>query len=461
MKAKIIATIGPTSANYESILKMAEEGVSGFRINFAHGDQSLWSEYVNLIRRVEEILRKPITIIGDLRGPSIRLGELDEPLILRKGESAIIVLKNKGSSREKEIPLPIPVVFRNLEVGDVIVMDDGRVRLKITNVRQDSLEVMALTDAIIKSRKALVVVNKDFELPSLTSKDLSDLKFALNHDFDYISLSYVRTHEDIQVLKDILLSKGYEDIGVIAKIETKSAVENIDEIIEASDVILVARGDLGMNFGLEEIPYLQKHIIRKSLEHGKPVIVATQLLESMINNPVPTRAEIVDITDAISEGVDALMLTGETAIGRYPIEAVRWLKKIIETAESRVEIQRIREPRDIKMRFSKGIAELAEDLQAKLVIFSKRGKTAKSISILRPLIDFYVGTPNIKTLRKINILWGIKAYLIKAENYEEGLEKTYNILRELDEVKAGDLVVLTYGLRKEEQIIKVKKVSLD
>ena len=459
MKTKIIATIGPASGNYETITRMVEEGVAGFRINFAHGNPDVWLEYVDMVRKAEEKLGKPLTIIGDLRGPSIRLGELDQPLILKKGEIAIITPKNTGSAKEREIPLPSMKVFRELEVGDIIVMDDGRVKLKVMDVRSNELEVMALTDAVIKSRKAVIVMNKDFELPSLTSKDVADINFALKHDFDYIALSYVRTSKDLQILRDMLESKGYLDVGIIAKIETRASIENLDEIIEATDVVLVARGDLGMNFGLEEIPHLQKLIVRKSLEHGKPVIVATQLLESMIENPVPTRAEIVDITMAVCEGVDALMLTGETAIGNYPVDAVKWLRKTIEVAESRVEIQRIRKPKDVKMRFAKGIAELAEDLQAKLIIYSKKGKTAKTISILRPTIDFYTGTPSIRTLRKINILWGIKSCLVKAETYEEGLEETYKKLKELNEIRIGDLVILTYGLREEEQIIKVRKVT--
>ncbi|RLG74985.1 MAG: hypothetical protein DRO14_05130 [Thermoprotei archaeon] len=301
-------------------------------------------------------------------------------------------------------------------------------------------------------------MNKEFDIPPITERDLENIDFAIKHDFDYIGLSYVRRRKDIELLRDILRRKD-ADLGIIAKIETKSAVRNVKSIAESADVVLVARGDLGMNFGLEEIPHLQRLIVRSALESGKPVIVATQLLESLIEKPVPTRAEVVDVTVAVSEGVDALMLTGETAVGKYPLEAIRWLKRIVTAAEEKVEIYTNRRVLSLKARYAKGVAELAEDLNAKLIIYSIRGVTARLISLLRPSVPFFVGSPSNKQLRKLNILWGIKPLHVPANSYEEGLEKTYETLRIKGAVEVGDLVVLTYGLRSDEQVIKIRKVT--
>lgn len=459
VKTKIIASLGPTSSSYDVILRLAEAGASGFRINFAHGDHAFWKPLVDNVLKAEEALGKPLTLIGDLRGPSIRLGELDAPIQLKKGDRVKLILGSKGSSNNREVPLPIKEVYDALDVGDVIVMDDGRARLEVLDVSSSYVELMALADTVIKSEKTLVVVNKDFDLPTLTDKDLADLKFALEHNFDYIGLSYVKAPTDIESLRSVLKRWGHEDVKIIAKIETKSAIENLEGIIEVADAVLVARGDLGMILGLEKVPHLQRFIVDKAIEMEKPVIIATQILESMVESPVPTRAEVVDVNTAISEGVDALMLTGETAIGKYPVEAVRWLKRIIKAAEDSMSITRRRTPKSLWASFTKGVTSLAEDLCAKLVIYSVHGNTARLTSLLRPAIDFYVGTPNVKVLKQINILWGVKGYLVKASSYDEGLEETFKLLKQLNEVRLGDLVVLTYGLRGDEQVIRVKKVE--
>lgn len=458
-KVKIIASLGPSSSDFKTIFELAEAGASGFRINFAHGDHAFWLPILGSLVKVEELLRRPLTLIGDLRGPSIRLGDIKGIVKLRKGDRVRLILSDECSPENLELPLPIKEVYENLEVGDVIVMDDGRAKLEVVDVTPNYIELMALTDAIIKSRKALTIPNKDFDLPSLTNKDLEDLKFALEHNVDYIGLSCVRTAADIESLRSLLKRWGHEEVKIIAKIETKAAVDNLDEVIEASDAVLVARGDLGMVMGLEKIPYLQSIIINKAMEKERPVIIATQLLESMIENPVPTRAEVVDVTTAVTEGVDALMLTGETAVGKYPVEAVKWLKKIIKAAEEKFLVSRRRVTKSLWASFTKGVISLAEHLNAKLVIYSVHGNTARLTSLLRPTVIFYVGTSDSKVLKQLNILWGVKGYLVKASSYDEGLEETFQLLKQLNEVKLGDLIILTYGLRGSEQVIRVKKVE--
>jgi pyruvate kinase len=456
VNTKIIASLGPASCDLNTVINLCKEGVSGFRINFAHGNEELWKSMVENVLRAESICSKPLAIIGDLRGPSIRLGELKGQIAVKKGETIKLVLSERSEGRE--LPLPVKEVYEQLEVGDLIIMSDGKFRFRVSEIGE-FVELTALTDALISSRNTIAVANKEFDLPLLREKDLADIEFAVKNKFSYIGLSYVRGPSDLEMLRKVIKKSGGERTKIIAKIETKSAVKNLDEIVELCDAVLVARGDLGMNFGLEEIPYLQRKIIKRSIEIGKPVILATQLLESMIENPIPTRAEVVDISTATSEGVDALMLTGETAIGKHPVEAVKWLRKIIETTERKLTINKFRDVKGLNERFVKGVVELAEDINSKLVVFSKFGNTPRRMALLRPAVEFYVGTPDIEVARTLSILWGIKAYEISALDYDEGLEKTYEFLKKKGELRFGDLVIMAYGLKEQEQAIKLRRVS--
>jgi len=456
VNTKIIASLGPASCDLNTVINLCKEGVSGFRINFAHGNEELWKSMVENVLRAESICSKPLAIIGDLRGPSIRLGELNGQIAVKKGETIKLVLSER--SERRELPLPVKEVYEQLEVGDLIIMSDGKFRFRVSEIGE-FVELTALTDALISSRNTIAVANKEFDLPLLREKDLADIEFAVKNKFSYIGLSYVRGPSDLEMLRKVIKKSGGERTKIIAKIETKSAVKNLDEIVELCDAVLVARGDLGMNFGLEEIPYLQRKIIKRSIEIGKPVILATQLLESMIENPIPTRAEVVDISTATSEGVDALMLTGETAIGKHPVEAVRWLRKIIETTERKLTINKFRDVKGLNERFAKGVVELAEDINSKLVVFSKFGNTPRRMALLRPAVEFYVGTPDIEVARALSILWGIKAYEISALDYDEGLEKTYEFLKKKEELRFGELVIMAYGLKEQEQAIKLRRVS--
>ncbi len=456
LRTKVIVSLGPSTRSEEIIIELAKLGVSGFRINFAHGEPKEWDFYVKAVRHAEEITGKPLALIGDLRGSSIRIGELDSEVRVSRGESVRFVLSSRGGGKD-EVPLPNPKVFESVDVGDVIVMDDGKVRLRISEVGPDYIVATALTDAVIRSRKTLVVKDREFDLPVLTSKDIEDIKYACSRGFDYLGLSYVRTPEDVRLLKDYMRELGC-NARVIAKIETRQALRNLESIVAEADVVLVARGDLGMCFGIEEIPRIQKRIVMTSRRLGKPVILATQLLESMIEKQVPTRSEVVDISVAISEGVDALMLTGETSIGKYPVEAASWLVKIVRTTEEYVRPEYVPPIENIKVMYAKGVVELAKYLKGKIVIYSMKGTTAIFIASLRPSVDTYVGVPSIEVARKLSILWGINPIVINAKNYDEGLEKTYSELLGKGLIRIGDLVVLTYGLRGDEQIIKVRRV---
>uniref|UniRef100_A0A7C2VCW3 Pyruvate kinase n=1 Tax=Ignisphaera aggregans TaxID=334771 RepID=A0A7C2VCW3_9CREN len=467
MFVKKIVSIGPASGKYEIVKAMAELGVNGFRINFAHGSPEEWRQYAEFVRRAESELGRPLALIGDVQGPSIRLGEIKNPVVVKKGEVIrFVYASSTNESSPKGIPVPLRRFFEFIDVGDVIVMDDGKTRMQVIDRGPGYVEATALTDSIIKSRKTLTIAGKELDIPLLSEKDKACIKFAIENDFDYIGLSYVRAPEDVESVRELLKKYGGDSLGIITKIETRSALKNLGDIVEVSDVVLVARGDLGMNFGLEEIHTLQKQVVDACLEKRTPVIVATQLLESMVENPIPTRAEVVDVTVAIEMGVDALMLTGETSVGKYPVEAVQWLKRIADHAETRISTfmdRIVSKARDrlegMRLRFAKGVIELAEDLGAKLLVFSMYGKTARRIASLKPRVPIYVASPNIRVLRKLSILWGLNLMLVDAKSYDEGMQKTLEKAMELGHVGYGELAVLTYGLREPRQRVEILRIE--
>ena len=464
-RVKVIASLGPSTSSPETVESLVSLGVSGFRINFSHGSQKEWGEYVKLVREAEEKLGRHVALIGDLRGPSVRTGELKETISLRKGESVEFFYGEK-SEVSKAVPVPVRELFDVVEEGDEVVMDDGRTRLRVVEVKGSSFTALAVTDSKISSNKALVIRGKEVALPTLSEKDLDDLEFAVSQGFDYIGLSYVRTKKDVETLREYLERKGGNDVWVIAKIETRGAVNNLEEIALVSDAVMVARGDLGMNFGLEEIPHLEREIVNKAIRARKPVIVATQLLESMRENQVPTRAEVVDVANAVEMGVDALMLSGETSIGKYPVDAVKWLLKIASTAEreageyswARYSSLAREGKLDEKERFVKGVLSMTEDLNAKLLIFTMRGTTARRASTLKPKGEVVVGCPDERVLRKLSLLGSLRTIRVEAKDYEEGLNRLFEAAKAKGLVSPGDLVVLTYGLREPRQRVEVFRV---
>lgn len=458
MRVKLVVSLGPSSSFPDVVASMLREGVSGFRINLAHGRLSDWVEMIRLVRSAESAVSKLASVIVDIRGPSLRLG--DFPDVISVSSGSLVEFCVSGYSKEvPRVPLPHEEVFKSVSVGDLLVMDDGRARFRVVEVSGGCFRAQALTSCELRQRKNVAFPHKEFKTPYMSAEDLEALKNLCRERIDYVDASLVRSVEDIEELRKYLSNIGCEAM-VISKIETKEAVKNLNEVVEASDAVLVARGDLGMNFGLEEVPVLQKSIVETSHKVGKPVIVATQLLESMINNPVPTRAEVSDVTNAVLEGVDALMLTGETAVGKYPVEAVKWLRRIAERAESlyKPTIQRTTEyvKKSLKKRYAKGVVELAEDLGGVLAIYSMKGTTVFTIASLRPKTQYYAGVPTKEVARKLSIVWGADVKVIEASNYMEGLEKLYSSLVDSGELKKGDLVVLTYGLRDKEQVIKVR-----
>ena len=461
-RTKIAVTVGVASRSREIVREMALAGARIFRINFSHGSIEEWRETVRIVREVEAELATHLALVGDLPGPSVRVGILDEPIEVRSGEFVKLVpLDRARGGDEKIIPLPNEAVLKVLRRGHVILMDDGLAAFEVESASASEVVLKALTNARISSRKSMVVRGRDLDLPTISSREVEIVKFAATEEFDYIGLSYVRGEHDVAMLRGMLLSLGAEQTSIIAKIEIPAAVKNLEEIVDAADAILVARGDLGMHFPLEEVPRLQSVIIRKSIERGKPVIIATQLLGSMIENPVPTRSEVVDVVAAVSEGVDVLMLTNETAVGKYPVEAVKWLHKIIERYESGITPpRRSVDPReDIRTRFAYGVASLAESLNAAILIYTISGRTAQRIAGFRPSVSVIAVSPSKRTLRRLMLLRGVETVEAFSTSYEEGLnELEKKIMR--GEIRVREpTAVLTYGMR-EELVHLVKIIHL-
>ncbi|MEM4970024.1 MAG: pyruvate kinase [Sulfolobales archaeon] len=426
MRTKIITSIGPASKSHDILREFYRLGVRCMRINFAHGDARFWGEIVSAIRDLEALVKDYICLIGDLPGPSIRLGDFGE-LPFKRGSK--IVFSNAGDG----VPVRDMEFYELVDEGDIILLDDGRVVLEVVSSSWGRVETIALTDGILRSGKGLAIRGKEISSQILRERDLEALRFSVENSFSYIGASHVRSPEDLRIVRKTIQSLGGKQ-KILAKIENMSAVKNIETIAEEADGIVIARGDLGMNIGLEEIPAIQRRIINICREMGKPCIVATQILESMMNSPVPTRAEVGDLYGVIAQGVDGIMLTGETAVGMYPIEAVKWAKRVIERAEKDPEIiyggteqKKIVPSIGRRGRLPYGIYRLSESMQAPIAIIDIDLRDAIPISVNKPKHKIYFITNNIDPYRQAHLLWGVEPI------YTKDLSESTNIIQYIKE----------------------------
>jgi pyruvate kinase len=458
-QTKIVVTVGPSSWNEEMLSAMLREGVEAFRFNFSHADYERFELVAKFLRGHETPLR-PVTLVADLQGPVVRLGEFEE-FPVKAGERVAFCLPEVKSG--ECVPVEEPV-FQVASEEDLILIEAGRLAFRVLRNDGKTILAQALVDGVLKPRKTVAVKGKEFPLPSPTPKDLKDMKFAAERGFDVIALSFVRRGEDVSRTREVLEDMGFEEVRLVAKIETRSAVERLEEVLSAADAVLVARGDLAAYFELEQIYAVQEQILRRARAAGKPTIVATQLLESMIENPLPTRSEVVDVITAVRMGADALMLAGETAAGRYPLEAVRWLKRIIAEAERMPEEGEGLQPRpeDTYDVIAQGVITLSEMLSGKVLAFSEKGNTARRLAKYKPKIPVYVYTNRAPTARYVNLLRGVKPV------YHPGLSKSDSALFEnmLEHainaglVSSGDIVVFTAGRRAgATDLITVERVK--
>lgn len=452
-RTKIVCTIGPATSTKEQILSLIQAGMDIARINFSHSTQDNHEKTYDLIRECEQELGKPIGILADLQGPKIRTGKLKEDsLELKNGSKITINNQADFIGSIDEIGCTYANLILDLEVGHKVLVDDGKLVFKVESVdRKENKAVLEIiVGGTLKNNKGINLPGTPISAPALTEKDISDLKFALNLGVDFIALSFVRRAADLNLARNFM-KDSYT--GLIAKIERPEAIENIEEIIESCDGIMIARGDLGVEMETEIVPILQKEIIRKLNIKGKPVITATQMLESMIDNPRPTRAEASDVANAVMDGTDAVMLSGESASGKFPIESADIMSKIIQATESSFvwnDIQRKGEFWESeKSRTALGTAteQIARQINAKAIInFTRSGYSALLSSEFRPNVPIYSFTPFLMTARKMKLYWGVEPFVMPMmDKFPDMIAFMNRTLKSGGYIKEGDTVVILSG----------------
>jgi len=462
---KIVATIGPSSSSAEIIRSLILEGADIFRMNFSHGtfDEHLLS--LKNIRAVSDELERTVGIFQDLQGPKIRVGAIkDNSLTLCEGETLILLpepVEGGDYKGIKKVSIDYPHLMDETKPGDRILMDDGLLEIKVDKIERGSIYTTVVHGGFLKPHKGVNLPHVKLSISALTDKDASDLDFAFTYDLDFVALSFVRHSDDIRELLDLMQKKYGRKIPIIAKIEKPEAVDDLDNIIDTADAIMVARGDLGVETSPQEVPVIQKEIIRKSNTAGKPVITATQMLESMVNNPTPTRAEANDVANAIFDGSDAVMLSAETASGKYPVESVRimksialqvedsWIFKNTELKKQGIYddlIKKTYENPDEAVCFA--AVQLSEKIWANYIVtFTHSGGTARNIAKYRPIIPIIAVSPIPSIVRRLVFTWGVTPLeLGNVSSVDELLDGAAEILRFKQLVKSGDYIVITAGV---------------
>jgi pyruvate kinase len=446
-RTKIVATLGPASNTQEHVTALAGAGMDGARLNFSHGTQDQHAEYARMVRQAQEVVGRPIALIADLQGPKLRIGEIGSPRRLEQGEEIVVT---GDAARDGELPVLPAVIGQVLQPGHEVLIDDGLVRLRVEEVESGRARCTVMVGGTVSSQKGVNVPGVPVPIPALTRKDIEDLEFALGLEVDFVALSFVRSAADVRDLKGLIKQAGAH-AHVIAKIEKAEAVDALPAILEEADAVMVARGDLGVEIGPAVVPLLQKRIIKESLDEGKTVITATQMLESMVHQPEPTRAEASDIANAILDGTSALMLSEETAVGEYPLEAVRMMEQIARTIEPSIEYRhQLPQPGDeptVGQAMSNAACDLAETLGAKAILVPTfTGRTASVVARLRPRRPVIGLSHHRHALQRMALEWGVTpAQMPEAADVEELWASSLEAGRETGLLEAGDLVVLTAG----------------
>jgi len=449
-KTKIVATIGPASASKEVLRDMILQGLDVVRVNFSHGTHADHKAVIDAVRQIDLELGTNTSLLADLQGPKLRVGEMENGSVeLIAGESIVITTEKQiGTAKVlytnyKEFP-------SDVKAGEMVLLDDGKIVMEITATNgKDKVDAIIRQGGPLSSKKGLNLPNTKVSLPSLSEKDLADLQFALAEDVDWIGLSFVRDAQDVRALKEIIRSSE-KHAKVVAKIEKPEAVEQIDAIIEETDAVMVARGDLGVEIPLQSVPLVQKMIVRKCVSAARPVIVATQMMESMITNMTPTRAEVTDVANAVLDGADAVMLSGETSVGKYPVEAIRMMNNIIGEAEKYEGLyyheeapMGTDESRFVTDSMCFSACRLAKRVEAKAIAtMSFSGYTGYKVSSWRPKVNIFVFTGNKSILSQMNLVWGVKAfYYDKMVSTDQTIADIRYFLKKHKYINEGDFMI--------------------
>ncbi len=453
-KTKIICTMGPNTDDRNLMLKLAENGMDIARFNFSHGTYEEQKERMDQLKNVRQQVNKPIAILLDTKGPEIRTGVLKEKSVTLVEGQTFILTADEIEGDNTRVSITYPELVNDVAPGNVILIDDGLLGLVVDKVEGSDIVCTVQNGGTLSNRKGVNVPNVKINLPPITEKDKADIIFGIGQGIDFIAASFVRNADAIHEIRKILKDHGAdEEIAIIAKIENQEGVDNIDSILEAADGIMVARGDLGVEIPEEEVPYIQKMLIQKCNDMFKPVITATQMLDSMIRNPRATRAEVTDIANAIYDGTDAIMLSGETAMGKYPLEALKTMVNIAKFTESKMDYDRMLElkrgyrSRGISTAVAYAAVATARNLDATaLIVSSAIGFSAKMLSKFKPRADIIAITPFERTQRRMQIYWGVTSYLTRSDaTFDEVFEQGKQIALEKGISKEGDAVVLASG----------------
>ena len=452
-KTKIVCTLGPASQNEEVLTKLIENGLNVCRFNFSHGSHEEHKERMDMVKKVREELKKPVAILLDTKGPEIRTGNFADPeVFLEEGSKFTITMADVVGTKEI-CTVSYKGLANDVVKGNLILIDDGLVGLRVEEVAGEEINCIVENSGIVKNHKGVNVPGVKINLPALTPKDISDIEFGITQGIDFIAASFVRKASDVLAIREVLENNNATDIKIISKIENQEGVDNLEEILQVSDGLMVARGDLGVEIPTEEMPIVQKEMIKKCNELGKPVITATQMLDSMIRNPRPTRAEVTDVANAIYDGTDAIMLSGETAAGKYPVEAVKTMATIAKRIEETLDYDNILRNKglnntNVTDAISYATCTTAKSLNASGIVTStSSGHTARMVSKFRPNTPIIAATPNEKTSRQLSLSWGV--YTVncqQAGNTDDLIDNSIEASKNEGFIHDGELVVITAGV---------------
>ncbi len=470
-KTKIIATVGPACNTYEKLLALVHEGVNVFRLNFSHGTHEQHLQVIQHVRKINTTFPFNIAILADLQGPKLRVGEIqDNALDLKKGDTFFFTNEKCIGTKEK-VYISYPNFHTDVRIGEKILLDDGKIEVLVKEIEQDNrVKVEVLTPGILSSKKGVNLPDTKVSLPSLSEKDLADLDFIIDQNIDWVALSFVRKPEDVMGLRNVIKQKN-SSAKIISKIEKPEALHHLREIILASDAVMVARGDLGVELPLEKIPMIQKNIVSKCIHRAKPVIIATQMMESMIDRTRPNRSEITDVANAVLEGADALMLSGETATGQYPELVIRTMVSIINEVEKqktvyhRNLVPKPHSPSFLSDALCYNACEMARDVEAHALIgMTQSGYTGFMLSSYRPESPLYVFTKTQTLVNQLSLSWGVKAfYFDREETIDNTIADQIGFLKRQGLLKSGDVAVSTGSMPVVEHLptnmIKITKVE--
>lgn len=453
-RTKIVCTLGPSTDKEEVLRNLMKNGMNVARMNFSHGTHEEQKARLDMIKKLREELNLPVAALLDTKGPEIRIGDVEGGKLELKPGQEFTLTTEEMLGTEKKVTITYKELYKDVEPGDSILIDDGLIGMEVVRIDESDIVCRVKNGGFISNHKGVNVPGVELNMPFVSPKDLADIVFAVEQDYDFIAASFTRTAEDIMEIRKILQEHGGEKIHIIAKLENKQGVKNCEDILRVADGIMIARGDMGVEIPLEEVPVIQKELIRKAMHMGKPVITATQMLDSMMKNPRPTRAETSDVANAIYQGTSAIMLSGETAAGAYPIEAVQTMAKIAERTEQDIDYSREFKPRklaeapDVTSAISHATCTTAADLKAAAIVaVSKSGRTVSRIAKYLPVCPIIGCTTDERVYRQLNLLWGVTSVVMKEANTADELfDHAVELAEQKGLIARGELVVIAAGV---------------